>query len=310
MADGERPDPAGAASRRGLDPVAVQAALRRMSTAGAAPWLHREIGRRLVEHLDPLRLAPTRVVEWWAGPGGATAPLAARFPESEIVRVEPGAGWIAGRESASRGWWRRLASPRRARAVRPVPDDPATDAALAPAQLVVSNMALHAVFDVPALFARWNALLDVEGVVAFACLGPGTLGELRALYAEERWPSPTPAFTDMHDLGDMLVEAGFSDPVLDQETVTLTWADPAAALAELRGLGGNASPQRFAGLRTSRFRDALVAALARRADATGRIALSFEVAYGHGFKAAPRRAAGDPVEVSLASLRAKLPSRQ
>ena len=77
----------------------------------------------------------------------------------------------------------------------------------------------------------------------FSCLGPGTLRELRALYQRLGWPAPTPDFIDMHDLGDMLVHAGFADPVMDQETLTLQLADmPQALLAELRSLGGNAAP--------------------------------------------------------------------
>ena len=30
-------------------------------------------------------------------------------------------------------------------------------------------------------------------------------------------------FVDMHDLGDMLVESGFEIPVMDQETLTITY---------------------------------------------------------------------------------------
>ena len=62
----------------------------------------------------------------------------------------------------------------------------------------------------------------------------------------------------MHDLGDMLVQAGFADPVMDQEMLTLTWPDAEALLAELRALGGNADPARCAGLRTPRWRAAPV----------------------------------------------------
>ncbi len=76
-----------------------------------------------------------------------------------------------------------------------------------------------------------TALLAVDGFVAFSCLGPGTLAELRELYAALGWPAPTPGFIDMHDLGDMLVAAGFADPVLDQETLTLSWASAEALLA-------------------------------------------------------------------------------
>jgi malonyl-CoA O-methyltransferase len=107
----------------------------------------------------------------------------------------------------------------------------------------------------------------------------------------------------MHDLGDMLVAAGFADPVLDQETLTLSWAGAEALLAELRQLGGNAAPDRFAGLRTPAWRRRLVAALEARAGADGRISLSFEIAYGHGFKAAPRLQGGE-VAVSLDDMRA------
>ena len=70
------------------------------------------------------------------------------------------------------------------------------------------------------------------------------------------WPAPTPGFIDMHDLGDMLVAAGFADPVIDQETLTLSWTSAEALLGELRVLGGNAAPDRFAGLRTPRWRAA------------------------------------------------------
>jgi malonyl-CoA O-methyltransferase len=179
----------------------------------------------------------------------------------------------------------------------------AADATLGRAQLVWANMVLHGVLDPPALFARWHGLVAVDGLVAFSCLGPGTLAGLRELYAAMGWPAPTPGFIDMHDLGDMLVAAGFADPVLDQETLTLSWPNAEALLAELRELGGNTAPDRFPGLRTPTWRRRLVDALGARAAADGRVSLVFEVAYGHGFKAAPRIQGGE-VAVSLADMRA------
>ena len=101
-----------------------------------------------------------------------------------------------------------------------------------------------------------------------------------------------------------MVRAGFAEPVLDQETLTLRWPNAEALLAELHQLGGNTAPDRFAGLRALSWRRQLLGALARRAEADGRIAMSIEVAYGHGFKAAPRLAAGAPVSVPLETLRA------
>lgn len=287
------------AGGRRLDAVAVERALRRMAARPEPPWLHVEVARRLAERLAPMRVEPERVLDWGAGPGGGDGALRRRYPKAEIVAVEPNGSWLArsGRRSA-RPWWAlgrtRAALPR-------VAAD--ADAALGRAQLVWANMVLHGVSDPPALFARWHGLVAVDGVVAFSCLGPGTLAELRALYAALGWPAPTPGFIDMHDLGDMLVAAGFADPVLDQETLTLSWPDPEALLDELRQLGGNAAPDRFAGLRTPAWRRRLVEALGARAAGDGRVSLSFEVAYGHGFKAAPRLQGGD-VAVSLDDMRA------
>jgi malonyl-CoA O-methyltransferase len=221
------------------------------------------------------------------------------------VVVEPTPALKARSEAAmARPWW----SPKRwqSNAPRVILDG---DAMPGGAQLVWANMMLHAVADPPALFERWQRALAVEGFVMFSCLGPGTLRELRALYERLGWDAPTPNFVDMHDLGDMLVHAGFADPVMDQEILTLQWRDADALLAELRGLGGNTSPQRFGALRTPRWRERLVRELTALADAQGRIALSFEVAYGHAFRAAPRARVADETRVPVDDMRALIRSR-
>jgi malonyl-CoA O-methyltransferase len=169
-------------------------------------------------------------------------------------------------------------------------------------------MMLHAVADPPALFQRWHRALAIDGFVMFSCLGPGTLRELRDLYRRQGWSAPTPTFIDMHDLGDMLVQAGFADPVMDQEVITLRWNDTSALLAELRSLGGNTAPARHRGLRTPRWKERLLGELATLAGADGKPALSFEVAYGHAFRAAPRVRPGEATTVSLADMRSMVRS--
>jgi malonyl-CoA O-methyltransferase len=170
-------------------------------------------------------------------------------------------------------------------------------------------MMLPAVADPPALFARWHELLRADGFVMFSCLGPGSLGELRALYAEQGWGPPAADFVDMHDLGDMLVQAGFADPVMDQETLHLHWETPATLLAELRALGGNAHPRRHPALRGRAWRAALERGLDALRNSEGRIGLSFEVSYGHAFRGAPRVRADAPTTVSLEDMRALVRKR-
>ena len=286
------------ASGRRLDAVAVAAMRRRLTRAPEPPWLHREVARRMDERLAPMRIQPARIIDWGSRLGGGEPVLRARYPKAKIVAVEVDAIEVDRRIAARKPWW-----PFGAAAVELHRADE-SDAQIGRAQLVWSNMTLHGVVDPPALLARWHRWLDVDGVAVLSCLGPGTLRELRELYAAAGWPAPTPGFIDMHDLGDMLVAGGFADPVMDQETLTLSWPDAEALLRELRQIGGNAAPDRFAGLRTPRWRRRLVAELAARAGADGRISMSFEVAYGHGFKAAPRGRAGEPVTVSLDDMRA------
>ncbi len=252
------------------------------------------------ERLGVIRVVPERIVDWWGGVGGGASVLAENYPGAHRTVMEPTSAWRT--YSAQQGqskWW----SPARWRgAVADVMLD--SSALTAPVQLVWANMIVHAVGDPPRLFARWNDALAVDGFAMFSCLGPDTLKELRALYAARGWPAPAADFIDMHDLGDMLVAAGFADPVMDQELLVIRWKDPVKLIADLRALGGNASPDRFAGLRTRRWRRELEQALESLREPDGTIALTFEVAYGHGFKIAPRvRATGATTTISLDEMR-------
>ena len=291
-------------SARRLDPVAVRAALRRLARAPEPPWLHAEVARRMAEKLQVILHRPELVIDWWSSLGAGAALLAQAYPKARRVLVEPDATWAArSREQAQRPWWsteRWTGAP-----VEVV----TADAAIPPgAGLVWANMMLHAVVDPTALIAQWQQLLRADGFVMFSCLGPGTLRELRTLYERLGWPAPTPGFVDMHDFGDMLVHAGFADPVMDQETLTLRWSSPRALLAELRAMGGNTAPDRVPGLRTPRWRDHLERELESLAAPDGTLGLSFEVAYGHAFKAAPRLRAGEATTVSLDDMRAMVRS--
>ena len=285
---------------RQLDAAAVAASLRRLAKSDAPPWLHAEVARRMAQKLELIRLKPERIVDWWSFLGAGSGLLHQAYPKADLTIVEPSSALAERSRALHRpAWW----SPRRLRGdaidIVTEPHDPAPGA-----QLIWANMMLHAVKNPPALIERWQRALSADGFVMFSCFGPDTLRELRALYRRLGWPAPTIAFVDMHDLGDMLVHAGFADPVMDQETLTLTWADPQALLDELRGLGGNASPDRFKGLRTPRWKQRLEHELASLAGPDGRLRLSFEVAYGHAFKAAPRLQVGAPTTVSLEDMRA------
>jgi malonyl-CoA O-methyltransferase len=118
-------------------------------------------------------------------------------------------------------------------------------------------------------------------------MGPDTLSELRAAAGATR----VHAFPDMHDLGDMLVGAGFAEPVMDMERITLVYAGAEALLADLRASGQtNARADQPRGLAGRGFLAGLRAGLddARR---EGKLPVSYEVVYGHAWKAQARRSA-------------------
>lgn len=173
-----------------------------------------------------------------------------------------------------------------------------------PVEMLWANMALHMEADPEALIQRWHAALAVDGFLMFSCLGPDTLSELRPLYAGHSWPAHSHEFTDMHDWGDMLVHAGFAEPIMDMERISLSYSSADSLLAELRGLGRNLHVRRFAALRGRRWHQALCHSLEQRLRGPdGRLNLSFEVIYGHAFKPVPRFAMQAVSRVPLMQLK-------
>jgi len=287
-----------------LDPRALDRAWARLAAQPAPPWLHAEVARRMSERLSIVKQVPLHVFDWWSELGGGAPSLSQAYPKATLTGVlrpaSTPAQAVAPPEAAPawRRWLGLGASGPRAIAQSAVPP--------AQAQLVWSNMSLHWARDAPTLMREWQRALVVDGFLMFTTLGPGTLVALRDLYRAHGWGTPYAPWTDMHDLGDMLVEAGFADPVMDQETLRLTWSSPQAALAELHTLGMNSDTARFDGLRTPRWRDRLLAALGAHVDAQGRVVLEFEIVYGHAFKPVPRVRLAAQTQVGLDDMKSML----
>ncbi|KQP20533.1 trans-aconitate 2-methyltransferase [Pseudorhodoferax sp. Leaf267] len=285
-----------------IDPVA--AARWAQQATQTAPWLHEEVARRMMERLQWITRQPTSWADWSPLRGGmqAHAALRKRYPQAACYIVESSPA-LAEQAIAAQtdAWW----NPKRwSAALQHAGPPPAGGIDMA-----WSNMLLHQMADPQALIGDWSRSLAVDGFLMFSCLGPDTLQELRRVYAAMGWPPPGHAFTDMHDWGDMLVHAGFAEPIMDMERIRLTYASPDRLLQDLRELGRNLHPQRFAGLRGRHWRQRLEAELAREladADEQGRLTLTFEIVYGHAFKPAPRPRMAAESAVSLQDMRSML----
>ena len=284
-----------------LDPLAV-ARWQRIAPL-TSPWLHEEVASRMLDRLQWIKLQPEAWAHWGAVRGGLQThqKIAKKYPKSLSFVVEAQLKRaLAATENIANSWW----SPsgwfgKATRFEAPAP---------ASVDMLWANMALHEAPDPQALLAEWHAALKVGGFLMFSCLGPDTAIELRALYQQLGWPPAGHELTDMHDWGDMLVAAGFAEPVMDMERITLTFDTPARLLAELAGLGRNYHPARFAGLRGRAWRAQLEKAMAdnfpRAAD--GRLALTFEVIYGHALKPKPKVLVSALSSVSMQDMRSML----
>ncbi len=287
-----------------LDPVAAARWERLLPVA--SPWLHEEVARRMEARLGLILRTPARWLHWAPLSGGRAihAALCQRYPQAVSVIHEPEAAHLTVAQAAlAPAWWKpsRWVGPRQQFGLADTPVD-----------MVWANMALHRHADPESLIRQWHQALAVDGFLMFSCLGPDTLRELRMLYQAEGWPPPGHEFTDMHDWGDMLVHAGFAEPVMDMERITLSFGSPKTLLAELRELGRNLHLQRFAGLRGRTWRQKLEAGIQRSLASPGepgRYQITFEIVYGHAFKPTPRFMVRDESHVPLADLRSALKKR-
>lgn len=286
-----------------LDARAAEFAARKTSLAGPA-WLQNEVASRMAQRLPLIRKAPATWMDWQPRTGGMTslALVQSVYPEASATVLEPYPAdlqWVV--QAQKRPWWQFWGRTKAAYASQPD----------GKADMVWSNMLLHQHAQPGALMQDWCQALNPQGFVMFSCLGPDSLQELRALYADLQWPPPHHAFTDMHDWGDMLLQAGFGQPVMDMERITLTYASADEVLKDLRAWGRNLNPGRFTALRGRTWFDQLRQVM----DAglispkhEGLLTLTFEIIYGHAFKAAPVARVQDVTVVSLQDMKKMITS--
>ncbi len=288
------PDP------RDVDPRVVRRAFARAAaTYDASAVLQREVGARMASRLDYVKLEPRSILDAGCGTGEAVGELAARYAGARVVALDVALPMVvAARERArrARSLFRRLIPDALAGGRSTAPLFICGDVNVLPLpgvafDMIWSNLAVQWVNDLPRVLAEFRRVLKVGGLVTFTTFGPDTLKEIRTAFAHADGHTHTNRFTDMHDIGDMLVEAGFADPVMDMEQLTLTYADAGALMRELKQIGAaNATRGRPHGLMGRRRWQRVLAALeAMRRE--GRIPATFEVVYGHAWKGEPKRTA-------------------
>ena len=210
-------------SSAALDGRAIQRQFMRVAgTYDSASLLQKKIADELINRIELVSSEPDTLLDLGSATGYLGRRAIEKFPVITIDRVTAMAN-----ESSS-------ADPG-ARAVIAAAENLALAEESVP--LVMSNMLLHWC-DVSAVFFEVARVLEIGGAFLFSTLGPDTLMELRAAWAEVDDYPHVHEFIDMHNLGDALVMAGFSEPVLDTDRIRVTYKDVPGLVAALRHVGG------------------------------------------------------------------------
>ena len=275
-----------------IDPAAVSRQFARRAPLDAPQFLFGEIAQRMLRRLSYIRIDPHDILDAGCGAAHALDPLRARYPNLRYIGQDHCAALLdTARERylSKPGFWHRLRN-------KPTPQPDFLLADLAETglpdeslDLVWSNLALHWHPEPHLVLQEWRRILRNDALAMYSSLGPGSLRELRDAVAEAGMDTQPMEFVDMHDFGDLMLQVGFADPVMDQEIITLTYKTADKLLEDVYALGGNPHARRRPGLAGRAWRDRLVQALERRRHQDGTIHLSLEVAYGHAWRAAARR---------------------
>lgn len=233
------------------------------------------VADRMLEQLTFMQLTPSWVLDAGIGTGYAARKLAVHYRPAGLVGIDLSLGML-----------------RQARTLAPQPyaaphfvcgDLECLPLRASSFDMVFSNLSLQWCNNLEHVFAEFKRVLIVKGLLMFSTLGPDTLIELRRSWAAADLCTHVHNFLDMHDIGDALIRAGFSGPVLEVERFTLSYSDVMAVMHDLKLLGAvNVAQGRRRAL-TGKGRLARVVRAYECYRCEGRLPATYEVIYGHAW---------------------------
>jgi len=263
-------------AKRLLDRAAIQRNFERASGSyDESAVLQARVRQQMIDRLDWIAFEPQTVIDLGCGTGHAALALAGRWPNARVIAVDFAPGML--RELARQDPGNRVERLCADAKSLPLPD--------ASVDLVFCNLMLPWCEDLDAVFAEVARVLKPRGLLSFTTFGPDTLVELRAAWQEADAATHVHPFTDMHDIGDGLIRAGLSEPVLDVSRFTLTYPGVGALMRDLKAIGSqNAASARPRGL-TGRGRMAAVEKAYEAFRSDGVLPATHEVVFGQAWGA-------------------------
>jgi len=243
-----------------------------------AAVLQQEVANRLVERMDYMSMKPVSILDAGAGTGFISQRLASRYPKAKITGLDLAFNMLKQAKSkrSLKQRWNKQFNYINAE----VENIPLADASV---DLVISGLTLQWCQDLPKVFKEFRRILAPDGLLLFSTFGPDTLKELRQSWAKVDELAHVNAFTDMHDVGDALMQSGFADPVMDMEMLTMTYEDVKTVMCDLKQIGAHnvmhGRPHTMTG--KNKLKNMMHAYEQFRDD--GLLPVSYEIVYGHAW---------------------------
>ena len=233
-----------------------------------ADFLYNAMAQRLQQRFEGLRIDPVRVLELGARGDGVRNFLTRLYPEAQYDQVA-------------------------------APLSEAAFQTLVPDQydIIISNLSFTAWADAYDALLRVRFALKSKGVFFFSLLGPDSLQELRQAFSFDRYPHVMD-FHDMHNVGDLLLQCGFENPVMEGEYMTVQYRRLERLFQDLRHMGWQyAGDNRRRGLMPKRvWNTALERYL--KVDSPAHYPMTLEMILGHAWVGEPvGRQEGSETEV-------------
>ena len=234
-------------------------------------FLQHEVADRLLSRLDFIKLKPETILDCGARTAYTTNKLNQRYPHANIIALDISEALL--QQNVTQDYAKLCADYERL---------PVTDHSI---DLVFSHFALHWAEDLPQMIREWHRVLRPNGLLLFSTLGPDTLLQLRATSQTLGQPPRLHDFRDMHDIGDLLLQQRFVDPVMDRECLDLHYKCVNNLFDDLKYTGvSNARCDRPRGLQGKQAWQQFLEAYQQNWQLPdGQLAATFELVYGHAF---------------------------
>ncbi len=230
-------------------------------------FLQKEIAVRLDQKLNAISSKTDIILDLGAGTGLLSQQLTKRFSNSKIICLDFAQQSLKHNSSSSKICANANYLPLLNNSV----------------DMITSNLMMQWCPDLNTLFSECFRVLKNNGLFLFSTFGPDTLKELKKSWSIVDDKIHVNTFIDMHNIGDQMLKNGFQNPVMEMETLTLTYQTVIDLLRDLKAIGAQTVAKRSKPL-TGKNKFQLMIKMYDSYKSNGKLPATYEVIYGHAWK--------------------------